>query len=257
MSDILLVQTGAIAWVTLSNPGKLNALDVNMWRQLASVFETLSADASVRCVIMCGENGQFAAGADIEEFSSVRATPEQGTVYHTVAVGGALAAISGCRHPTIAAIEGVCIGGGLEIASACDLRIASPDARFGIPINTLGFALAPDEMNGLLQLVGRAVTLEMLLEGRVFDAAEALQKGLLTRIANDVPAAAQEAALRIARGAPLAAQMTKSLVDRLAPRPAPLTAAERSAAFALLDSADYREGVQAFLTKRQPAFNGR
>ncbi|GAC1416166.1 MAG: enoyl-CoA hydratase-related protein [Burkholderiaceae bacterium] len=257
MSDILLVQAGVVAWVTLSNPGKLNALDVNMWRQLATVFNSISADSSVRCVILCGENGQFAAGADIEEFFSERATSQQGTLYHTVAISEALSAVSGCRHPTIAAIEGVCVGGGLEIASACDLRIAAPDARFGIPINALGFALAPDEMNGLLELVGRAVTLEMLLEGRVFDASEALQKGLITRIASDVSAAAQEAALRIARGAPLAAQMTKSLVNRLAPRPAPLTATERDAVFALLDSADYREGVLAFLAKRRPMFSGR
>ena len=257
MSDILLSRTGSIATVTLSNPGKLNALDIAMWQKLATCFDALSADPSLRCVIVCGENGQFAAGADIEEFGTVRSTLEQGIRYHTVAIGEALAAINNCVHPVIAAIEGVCIGGGLEIACACDLRIASPAARFGIPINRLGFALAPGEMPALLQLVGRAAALEILLEGRVFDAAEAVQKGLLTRVAEDVPAAAQQSALRIAQGAPLAARLNKQLINRLSPVSQPLTAAEHDAAFALLGSDDYREGVAAFLAKRTPVFTGK
>lgn len=257
MSAILQERHGSIASVTLSNPGKLNALDHNMWTQLASCFDALSADASVRCVIVRGADGNFAAGADIAEFPAIRNTLEQGILYHTVAIGEALAAIGNCRHPTVAAIEGVCVGGGLEVACACDLRIAAADARFGIPINRLGFALAPGEMAGLLQLVGRAVALEILLEGRVFDAAEALQKGLISRIATDAPAAALECAGRIARGAPLAAQTNKRLVNRLTASAAPLEGAEHEAAFALLGSADYREGVQAFLEKRPPVFIGK
>lgn len=256
MSDILLEQNGHVATVTLSNPGKLNAVDVSMWHKLARCFSSLSTVPDLRCIVIRGEDGNFAAGADIEEFSQVRNTLEQGILYHTVAIGEALAAISGCRHPTIAAIEGVCVGGGLEIACACDLRIASPAARFGIPINRLGFALAPGEIPGLLQLVGRAVALEMLLEGRVFGAEEAFQKGLLTRIAEDVPAAVRAIAHRIAGGAPLAARMNKLLINRLSPAPAPLSEPELAAAFALLTSADYREGVQAFLTKRVPVFTG-
>ena len=256
MSAILLGCTAAIATVTLSNPGKLNALDVAMWRQLAICINDVSADDTIRCVIIRGAGGQFAAGADIEEFARVRSTVAQGLAYHDVIIGEALTAIGACRHPTIAAIEGVCVGGGLEIACACDLRIAAPDARFGIPINQLGFALAPNEMVGLLRLVGRAVALEMLLEGRVFDAAEACQKGLLTRVVDDVPAAALQAAIRIARSAPLAARMNRTLINRLMPAPSPLTAAEQTAAFALLESADYREGVAAFLARRHPVFTG-
>ena len=256
MSAILLERHGAIASVTLSNPGKLNALDRNMWEQLACCFTALSADTSVRCVIVQGADGHFAAGADIAEFPAIRSNLAQGIQYHTVAIGEALAAIGNCRHPTVAAIEGVCVGGGLEVACACDLRIAAADARFGIPINRLGFALAPGEMVGLLQLVGRAVALELLLEGRVFDAAEALQKGLITRIAADVPAAALESAGRIARGAPLAAHVNKRLINRLAASAMPLTDAEHAAAFAPLVSADYQEGVQAFLEKRLPVFGG-
>lgn len=253
----MMERDGVVATVTLSNPGRLNALTVAMWHQLAQCLTTLSADDTLRCVIITGADGQFAAGADITEFDRVRSTVAQGLDYHIVAIGQALAAITHCRHPVIAAIEGVCIGGGLEIACACDLRLAASDAQFGIPINQLGFALAPDEMTGLLQLVGRAVTLELLLEGRVFAAPEALQKGLLTRITDDVPAAARQLANRIARGAPLAARMTKQLVNRLTPTPLPLTLAEQTAAFALLESADYGEGVAAFLAKRHPVFTGK
>lgn len=257
MSAILVTRAGAIATVTLSNPGKLNAIDVAMWESLASQFALLSADDSLRCVIVSGADRHFAAGADIAEFSRVRNTLEQGIRYHTSVIGEALAAIEGCRHPTIAAIEGVCVGGGLEIACACDLRIASSNAKFGIPINRLGFALAPGEMTGLLQLVGKAVALELLLEGRVFGAEEAMQKGLLTRIADDVPADAQKCAERIAAGAPLAARLNKVLIRRLSASAAALETHELHAAFAPLASDDYREGVAAFLAKRRAVFQGK
>ncbi|RJX30336.1 MAG: enoyl-CoA hydratase/isomerase family protein [Oxalobacter sp.] len=253
---ILQTRDGVIATVTLSHPGKLNALDVAMWRDLALVFRELSKDTSLRCIIVQGEDGNFAAGADIAEFAEVRNSVEQGIHYHTALVGHALEAITACIHPTIAAIEGVCVGGGLEIACACDLRIASPKARFGIPIKRLGFALAPSEMQGLVQLVGVATALEILLEGRVFDAAEAQQKGLLHRIAEDVLQQAKISAARIAEGAPLAARMNKQLARRLAPQPAPLTPEEFAAAYALLDSKDYKEGAAAFLANRKPDFKG-
>jgi enoyl-CoA hydratase/carnithine racemase len=257
MSDIRIERDGAIANVTLSNPGKLNALDVAMWQKLARSFAELSADDSLRCVIVRGDGGNFAAGADIEEFSMVRSTLEQGARYHTETVGNALLAISQCTHPTVAAIEGACVGGGLEIASACDIRIASRSARFGIPISRLGFSLAPGELRHLLQLVGKAVALEILLEGRVFDAAEAKEKGLIQRIADDVHAEARHTADRIAQGAPLAARMNKKLIRRLAPQVEPLTEEELCEAFACLASRDYREGVQSFLEKRPPVFTGK
>ncbi len=256
MSDILLQTSGHIATVTLSNPGKLNAVDLAMWTSLADTFEALSRDESLRCVIVRGAGGNFAAGADIAEFPAARKDPAQGMQYHRVTIARALQALAACLHPTVAAIEGACVGGGLEIACACDLRIAAEDARFGIPVNRLGFALAPDELHHLLALDGPATALEMLLEGRVFGAAEAKEKGLLHRIAADVGAEAQAAAERIASGAPLAARLHKQLVRRLAVRAAPLSEAEYAEAFALLASQDYHEGVQAFLHKRPPVFTG-
>ena len=256
MGRILLQRSGTVATVTLSNPGKLNALDVAMWRELASAFRALSQDASLRCVIVQGEGGNFAAGADIAEFATVRHSAEQAIRYHTEIVGAALNAITDCQHPTVAAIEGACAGGGLEIACACDLRIASANSRFGIPIKRLGFALAPTDMQALIQLVGLATTLEILLEGRMLDAGEAMRKGLLHRIAEDVSAESQATAQRIAEGAPLAARMNKRLARRLAPLPPPLTQQEIAEAYAPIDSRDYREGVDAFLNRRKPDFTG-
>lgn len=257
MSTLQLEIREQIATITLSNPGKLNALDVQAWQALATQFAALNADDALRCIILRGEGGNFAAGADIGEFPALRHTTEQGIHYHTVIIANALHAILHCQHPTIAAIEGVCVGGGLELASVCDLRIAHSAARFGIPINRLGFPLAPGEMVGLLHLVGRAVTLEILLEGRVFGAAEALQKGLLTRIVDDVAAHAWDSAQRIAQGAPLAARLNKQMVRRLSPVAAPLTESELRAAFDYFESQDHREGVRTFLARTKPAFSGK
>ena len=257
MGKLTLQREGNIATVTLSNPGKLNALDIAMWRELTTTFQTLSQDESLRCVIIRGKNGNFAAGADIAEFKAQRADAVQGITYHVDIIAPALDAIGNSLHPTIAAIEGVCVGGGLEIACACDLRIAAPDSRFGIPIKRLGFALAPTEMQDLLQLAGLATTLEILLEGRVFNADEAMRKGLLHRIAGDVHAEARQAAKRIAEGAPQAARMNKKLARRLSPRPNALTRQELLDAYALLDSQDYHEGVDAFIHNRPPVFAGK
>jgi enoyl-CoA hydratase/carnithine racemase len=257
MSNTRLERDGPVATVTLSNPGKLNALDVQAWHDLKRIFGDLHADETLRAIILKGDGGNFAAGADIEEFPRVRSSTDEGTRYHTEMIAGTLQAILQCRHPSIAAIEGVCVGGGLELASVCDVRLAHPASRFGIPINRLGFPLAPGEMIGLLQLVGRAVTLEILLEGRVFDAHEALQKRLVNRLCDDVQAEAQKSAARIAAGAPLAARMNKELVRRLSPAPAPLTESELRAAFAFLESEDYREGVRTFLAKQKPVFTGK
>jgi enoyl-CoA hydratase len=257
MSEIRIEKDDVVATVIISNPRKFNALNVAMWKALEHAFTVLSQDESLRCVIVSGDGQNFTSGADVEEFSTVRSTMEQGIRYHTETLGNALQAISQCLHPTVAAIEGVCIGGGLEIACACDLRIAAPNARVGMPINRLGFSLAPTEMQYLLQLLGKANLLEILLEGRVFSASEAKDKGLINRVADDVQAEARRTAQRVAQGAPLAARMNKKMMRRLSPPPEPLTKQELQEAFAFLASQDYREGVQTFLSKRKPVFSGK
>ncbi|MGB3290254.1 MAG: enoyl-CoA hydratase/isomerase family protein, partial [Burkholderiaceae bacterium] len=187
---VLLEVDGAIAFVTLSHPGRLNAISVSMWRQLQRIFTEIGADPDLRCVVLRGDQGNFAAGADIQEFPRERADQKGVVNYHMQIIAPALHAVAGCMHPVLAQIEGVCVGGGLEIASQCDMRIAGASSRFGVPINKLGFPMAPEEMRGLLELAGRAVTMEILLEGRVFKAAEAMAKGLLTRVLPDDEVAA-------------------------------------------------------------------
>ena len=255
--DILCERDGDIATVTLFNPDKLNALNALMWRRLRETFTGLAADSSLRCVILRGEGAAFAAGGDLEEFKTARATVDLALDYHE-AVGEALTAIESCTHPTVAAIVGPCVGGGLEIACACDLRIAGEGAKFGAPIMKLGFSMYPGELAGFLKLAGPAVAKEILLEGRLLNAAEAYAKGLLTRVVADdaVIAEAQATAARIAAGAPLVARWHKQWIGRLL-EDRPLTPGEKRASFAFLETQDYAEGLAAFLEKRAPRFTGR
>ncbi|MDH4150845.1 MAG: enoyl-CoA hydratase-related protein [Betaproteobacteria bacterium] len=258
--EILVTRAGPVATVLLSNPAKLNALTVAMWRDLASEMRQLSDDDGLRCVVLRGAGtAAFAAGADIAEFASLRNTVEQGKVYHHELVHGALRAVGECRHPTVAMIHGACAGGGLELACQCDLRIAGESARFGVPINRLGFAIAYDELAAVLPLVGRAVALEILVEGRVWNADEALAKGLLTRLVTDAELAAETGATvqRIIAGAPLVARWHKQFIRRLTPKPAPLSEAEIQANFDYFNTEDYRIGYDAFMSKKTPRFVGR
>jgi enoyl-CoA hydratase/carnithine racemase len=162
-------------------------------------------------------------------------------------------------HPTIAMIRGACAGGGLEIACQCDLRIAGESGRFGVPINRLGFPIAYTELAALLPVIGRAVAVELLLEGRIWSAQEAFAKGLLTRVVADeqLEDETRAAARRIADGAPLVARWHKRFVRRLAAEPAPLIAAEIEDNYAYFDTEDYRIGYDAFMQKKKPTFVGR
>jgi enoyl-CoA hydratase/carnithine racemase len=256
--DILCERDGPIATVTLFNPDKLNAVTATMWQRLKSVMDELAADDALHCIILRGEGRAFAAGGDIEEFLTLRDTFDKAQVYHGEWVASALAAIAECRHPTVAAIEGPCIGGGLVIAAACDLLIAGDGSRLGAPIMKLGFAMYAGEMAGLLALAGTATTLEILLEGRIFTGREAYEKRLITRVVADadVRAEALETARRIASGAPLVARMHKQLVRRLTAAARDLSADELRDNFAFLDSSDYQEGLAAFFAKRPPRFTG-
>lgn len=258
MSEILIEREGWIATVVINRPAKLNALTRAMWRDLGEVFRTLSADDSLRCLILRGAGEKsFSPGNDIAEFATERANREQAIAYgrdmHQTA-----AALEACRHPIVAQIHGICVGGGLELAALCDIRICGEGSRFGAPIKNLGLVMAHPEMAPLVRLVGADVALEILLEGRIFDAREAREKRLVTRVVPDdqVAGEARASAERIAAGAPLVARWHKRFARRLR-EPAPLTQGEYLEGFDCFDTEDFRRGYHAFLAKQPPEFLGR
>lgn len=256
--SVLAAREGAIATVTLNKPERLNALDRSMWIRLGELMRELDTDEGLRCVVLRGAGGKaFAAGADIAEFANERADAAQAARYGA-ATAAALRALGECRHPTLALIEGACVGGGLLVATQCDLRICNASARFGVPVKNLGLTESYDELEGMMRVIGPAASLELLLEGRIWNAREAYEKGLVSRVVPDagVVEAAYATAHRIAAGAPLAARWHKKFVRRLAD-PRPLTDVERAEGYACFDTEDFRIGYRAFLDKKKPEFKGR
>ncbi|MEI6722110.1 MAG: enoyl-CoA hydratase-related protein [Betaproteobacteria bacterium] len=259
MSDtILLFRDGAIATVILNRPEKLNALTKPMWQRLGEVFDELSADDAIRCIVIRGAGTKsFAPGNDISEFENERSNVEQARAYGRI-MHRTIDSIANCRHPVVAMIHGICVGGGLEIAGLADIRICGESSRFGAPIKNLGLVMAYGEIGALISLAGRATAMEILLEGRVFDAREAKDKGLVTRVVPDdkVEEETLMSARRIAEGAPLVARWHKKFARRLAD-PTPLTDAEYDEGFACFGTEDFRIGYKAFLAKKTPDFEGR
>jgi enoyl-CoA hydratase len=260
MSDdaILVTREGYVATVTLNRPAKLNALTKAMWRGLGEAIRDLSGESDLRCIVIRGAGERaFSPGNDIGEFAYERSNKQQAREYGAT-MHATAHALDACPIPLVAQIHGICVGGGLEIASLCDLRICGASSRFGAPVRNLGLVMAYAEMAPLVRVVGPAVALEILLEGRIFDAAEALAKRLVTRVVDDDQVATEAAATaaRIAEGAPLTARWHKQAVRRLA-NPAPITEAEADGCFDCFDTEDFSIGYTAFLEKHKPEFKGR
>jgi enoyl-CoA hydratase/carnithine racemase len=259
--DLLVERRGAVATLVLNRPEVHNAFRYDMWRGLAAAMRDFGADPAVRAIVIRGAGERaFASGADIAEFPERRGTPEQAAAYGA-AVADALGAVAAVEIPVIAMIHGYCIGGGCELAIACDLRIADTRARFGIPAAKLGVVLGVQELRELAGLVGLGAAKEILYTGRLFDADEALRIGLVNRVVppEDLQAVVDELTGQIARNAPLAVAAAKALLGRVARGDAPdeLAAAQSAFARRALDSEDHREAVRAFLEKRPPRFTGR
>lgn len=259
MTDpILLDRDEFVATITFNRPEKHNALTRAMWSQLGDMVAGLSADDAVRCIVITGAGGRaFSAGADISEFGDNRDTVE-GARAAAGAADDAMKQILDCRHPTLAGIRGYCIGGGLEIASMCDLRICSDDSTFGLPANRLGLFVTHQYLGRIADIVGRTRALEIVLAAENFGAERAEAIGLVNRVvpADDLPAEAQSYAAKVAAGAPLSQRWSKQVIRRLAD-PTPLTEVERAGAYDYIDTEDYRIGTQAFRDKTNPKFQGR
>ena len=260
MSKLITVsRKGSISTVTINNPKRRNALNRNAWLALTKSMTVISNDVSLRCVVVRGRADKaFAAGADIAEFPTERANAKQAAAYG-VDTAKALETLIHCPHPVIAMIQGACVGGGLEIACCCDIRICNESASFGIPINRIGHPFAYPEVTPVLQVVGRAGVMELVLEGRIVDSNWAVSRGLVNRVVPDdkLEEEVAKTAATIAEAAPLSLRGTKKFINRLTLEPAALNELELAESYTACDSDDYSEGVNAFLAKRKPMFRGR
>ena len=247
---VFVERRGYLAIVVLNRPEKLNALNKEMWSKLGPIFVDLNNDENVRCVVLRGAGEKaLGPGADIKEFELERANSSKASEYGKL-MHQAMAAIAGCRHPVIARIQGLCVGGALELATVCDLRIASENSRFGIPVNRLGLVMSHYEMAGLIELVGKSVALEILFEGRIFDAEEAYAKGLLNKVVaeKELDNELKLMVERICEGAPLVNRWHKRFARRIV---------QGLSSGKPLSEDELMEGYNSFIEKRSPKFNGR
>jgi enoyl-CoA hydratase/carnithine racemase len=257
VTNIKVERNGMTATIVLDRGDKLNALTKAMWSGLGEVMEALGCEPGLRCIVLRGAGRRaFSVGADIAEFQTQRAGIAKGRVYGSI-MNRAIAAIRDCPVPVVAMIHGLCVGGGLEIAALADIRICGESSRFGAPIAKLGLVMGHVEMAALIALVGRARTLEIVLEARIYGATEAHAMGLVSRVVPDADVEAETAATvaRILAGAPLAARWHKKFAARLA-EPSPPSPAEADEAYACFATRDFEEGYRAFLNKVPPVFTG-
>jgi enoyl-CoA hydratase len=256
-SGILIERDGAIATVTLSNPGKLNALDRAMWEGLATTMRQLSADDTLRCVILRGAGDEaFAAGADI----GVMANYGFSDVYREDYITRDWETIRSVRKPVIAAVSGFALGGGCELAMMCDFIIAAENARFGQPEIKLGVIPGAGGTQRLPRAVGKSKAMDMALTGRMMDAAEAERAGLVSRIVplDKLMEETLAAALMICTYSQMATRAAKEAVNRsFEGSLADGVHFERRLFHALFATADQKEGMDAFVNKRKPVFTHR
>jgi enoyl-CoA hydratase len=247
-----------IATVTFNRPEARNAFDLPMWRALHTIMDSLSADDTLRCVILRGAGDKaFCAGADITAFEQERGTDEREAEYAHI-LDESMQSIRLCQHPVVAMIMGYCLGGGAGIATMCDFRVGGEGIRMGITARNLGVWYPYAEIDPIITLAGTGVAAEMLIEGRIFTGREAYEKALLSRVVPDDQVETEALALanRIATGSPLSARFHKAAIRKLR-GPLPVTPQEERASSGFTRTEDFRNACKAFITKQKPVFQGR
>ena len=260
LDKLLVLRAGPVAEIIINNPARHNALSLDMWEHLGVLLAQLADEGDVRVLTVSGAGGTaFAAGADISRFESERATLESTRHYNSIA-GDAMQRLYIFPRPTIAKIQGYCIGGGLALALCCDLRIAASDATFAIPAARLGLGYGFAGVARLAEVVGTAVAMEIFFTARRLGAEEALRVGLISQLlpVADLDSAVADTAARICENAPLTIAAVKAAVRELGKPSAKrdLAAVERMVE-ACFTSSDFAEGRRAFMEKRLPRFTGR
>lgn len=257
---VIVRKEGAAGWLFFNNPARRNAMSIDMWEAIPVVMDRFQADDEVRVIVLAGAGDKaFVSGADISQFESQRSSQEAVQRYEEIAEG-AQARIAGSDKPVIAMIRGYCLGGGLNIANHCDLRIAAEDARFGIPAAKMGLGYRASSMKQLVDIVGGANAREIMITARQYSAAEARQMGLVHHV---VPVAELEAFTRkycedIAANAPLTMRAAKRIIREILAASAGYDAAKCKAwVRECFESEDYKEGRKAFMEKRKPVFRGK
>lgn len=256
MPSVTCTVRDAVAQVVIDNLPRHNAMTLGMWRELAAILQDLATRADVRVVVLRGAGERaFVSGADISEFETQRSNP-QGVAAYDEAVASAQSALADFPRPVIAAIDGICYGGGMGLALACDMRLASRTARFRLPAARLGLGYAYDGIKRMVDLLGPTRAGEVIYTARVYDADEALRMGLIGSLHDDVQAQALTVASEIAHNAPLTVLAAKRAIQAALSGDAAARPAVDEAVRACFVSQDYAEGRQAFAEKRAPRFRG-
>jgi len=256
--ELMVERKDAVVWITFNRPQARNALTWNMYSRLEAACHDINADRTVRAVVLTGAGGQaFVAGTDIGQFRAFKT--EQDALDYEARGNLVMSTLESVRVPTIAAIAGACTGAGAALAACCDLRIASPSARYGFPIaRTLGNCLSMANYTRAAALIGFARLKDLIMRARLMDAQEMLACGLLSEVTPDeesLPARAQALAQEVASLAPLTLWATKEALRRVRDTLIP-EGADSDLIVVCYSSKDFKEGVEAFLAKRKPNWTG-